>query len=957
VTTPSGAATYSLSVEGIADDYFRVRRFRGHEAISEAYRFEIEVGATPGEDDAIEVSALGKRATFVWSNGGQRRAFYGVVAAVDLIDQREEDGLPTSVFRIKFVPRLWLLKKRKRTRVFQSMSVADVVTAVLAEWGIGVRLQLSHTYVPHEYCTQYEESDYRFILRLLAEAGIFFYFPAGPPVAGGTAGAAMDGVLGAVAAGVGSALGGAMGGVVGGLASSVASAAQPVLPGHTVVLADDAGFYPGIGGNDSAGLAATTASAIVSDVAGAAAGMAGLGGVAGDVVGAVAGAAASIAGNLLQTSAPPLYFVSILGTTLSLLDKITHFAIERRVRADVASFRDYDPARPLLRLDSSARSSVPPAASAVVDAVAAGVGALAGAVGGSLASTVSDGLSTLASAANKTGQLEVYDHDAGFLFPKWSTVRDEAPRILRQERRRAKTARGESGCPGLAPAHRFAVRNHFTPRVDGDYAVTRVEHRGQGASGAFHGTGNGQRDDDVGYKCSFACVPAKVTFLPPRPKRRSVQVCLTATVVGPKGEEIYVDAMGQIKVQFHWDREGHRDERSSCWIRTMHPWAGAGWGVQFIPRVGMEVIVVFEAGDPDRPLVIGSVANATHPTPFHLPKDKTRSGWRTQSSPGGSGHNELSFEDQHGKEQMYLHAQRDLDEVVLRNHTASVQGDERFTIEGSRIDQVKKDLHTRVDGDVAAHIGGSETVEVNGSRLHAVTGNVDLTVVGARTERVKGRDRLDVQDLADHVYADDLTTRVRGCMTTLVGKADKKRAWLTHAEGTATLSSMDRTEVSSEKELVLRVGDSAIHIKKDRIDIKSPQVTVTGGGGGMSASPDGLRIDSKGDAQIKVKEKLLLKTDGGASLSMDSEAALDGAKIKLGTAGQAKDAQEDKPPPPTTVTLVDEDGKPLPNARFVVVTDAGDQLNGVTDKDGKASMTIVGGGKIRFPDYGKVKGS
>ena len=118
-----------------------MRRFRGREAISEAYSFEVDVSAEPGSDEAVEVAALGERATFVWSYGGQQRAFYGVVAAVQVIGKHEVSELRATLFRLKVVPRLWLLKKRKRTRVFQNMRVSDVVSAVLGEWGIGVRWQ------------------------------------------------------------------------------------------------------------------------------------------------------------------------------------------------------------------------------------------------------------------------------------------------------------------------------------------------------------------------------------------------------------------------------------------------------------------------------------------------------------------------------------------------------------------------------------------------------------------------------------------------------------------------------------------------------------------------------------------------------------------------------------------------------------------------------------------------
>ena len=196
-----------------------------------------------------------------------------------------------------------------------------------------------------------------------------------------------------------------------------------------------------------------------------------------------------------------------------------------------------------------------------------------------VASAVDTVVSTVGAVTGAPGALlEVYEHHNPFLFPKWAFATEEAPRMLRQERRRASMATGESGCSDLAPAHAFTLADHPVSELDQAYVVTSVEHRGQ----THPQSGTEWRV----YWNAFECASAKLTYVPRRPKRESVQVMLTATVVGPPGEEIWVDPMGQIKVQFHWDREGNFDANSSCWIRVMQPWAGAGWGHQFIPRVG-----------------------------------------------------------------------------------------------------------------------------------------------------------------------------------------------------------------------------------------------------------------------------------------------------------------------------------------------------------------------------------
>jgi type VI secretion system secreted protein VgrG len=369
----------------------------------------------------------------------------------------------------------------------------------------------------------------------------------------------------------------------------------------------------------------------------------------------------------------------------------------------------------------------------------------------------------------------------------------------------------------------------------------------------------------------------------------------------------------------------------------------------------MEVVVTFLGGDVDRPLITGCVPNAINGPPFALPGNRTRSGIRTRTTPGGSGNNELSFEDALGREQIYLRAQRDLDEVIERNHTLLVRAEECLRVLGSRTDIVEGNAIARVGGVREDHVDGDCTSRVHGNRIDAVTGNSDERVSGTRTMRVEGRERHDVEHDAELAYAEDLTVRVRGCMTTLVGKHDKKRSWMTHAEGVAKLSSLDATEVSSEGEILLKVGKSSIRITADKIEIQSPAVAVKGSGGGLSASDDGLCLSSKGDVRLLSGERLLLKTRDGASLSMQKEVKVDGEKILLNSPEQAKDPPPKDPEPPTKVAFADHEGKPMAHERFVVVMEDGSQMGGMTDKDGKAEMELKSGGKVTFPDLSQAR--
>ena len=648
-----------------------------------------------------------------------------------------------------------------------------------------------------------------------------------------------------------------------------------------MICGDDAARYPPLRGDDAGALAASTVASLapaIGDIRGVG------GGVTGAVLGgasAVAGVAGTIIADLADLAegdrgGPVLRFLTNEEAAVAKQDKVTRFSLSNTVRSSAAAFRDYDPDRPAVRLQSAAVSTHPfppspfeiaaAAAAAAENVITAAQSVVPGAVGA--LGAVGSAVSTIDAAANQVGAalgqkvpFEVYEHHSPFLFPKWAFGSDEAPRILRQKRRRASVAAGEGGCSDLCPGHRFSLEGHPAPQLDGSYLVVRVEHRGQT-----------QPEDGkpwTVYWNRFECAPAEMTYVPARPRRESVQVSLTATVVGPPGEEIYVDARAQIKVQFHWDREGRRDAHSSCWIRTMQPWAGAGWGHQFIPRVGMEVVVVFEGGDPDKPMVLGTLYNGTHPPPFVLPAHKTRSGWRTQSSPGGGGNNELSFEDAAHNEQIYVHAQRDLDEVVERDHTLLVKRDEHLHVVGAQTSTVDGNRVEKVLGSAASAISGDETLTVAGSRLDVVSQSREARITEDLTTKIGRRERREVAGRSDLSIDGDYTVRTKGCHTTIVGRHDKKRSYVLRVEGTAQISTSETIELDAEKGLTLRCGKSFVKIGKDRVEIVAPSVSVRGEGAGFDASAGQLKVRAKKDALLS-SETILLKTKD-ASLALQKD--------------------------------------------------------------------------------------
>ena len=195
-------------------------------------------------------------------------------------------------------------------------------------------------------------------------------------------------------------------------------------------------------------------------------------------------------------------------------------------------------------------------------------------------------------------------------------------------------------------------------------------------------------------------------------------------MVGKSGEEIWTDEFGRVKVQFHWDRRGKKDEDSSCWIRVAHGWAGQGFGAFFLPRIGQEVIVSFLDGDPDSPIVTGGVYNASQAFPEALPANQTRSGIRSQSSKGGGGSNEVRFEDKKDAEELYLHAQKDMKTLVENDRACTVaKGNETLLV---------------TEGTRAVTVGGDETHTSQANFTHGVSKNYELKIDGDLTITVSG---------------------------------------------------------------------------------------------------------------------------------------------------------------------------------------------------------------------------
>jgi len=224
-------------------------------------------------------------------------------------------------------------------------------------------------------------------------------------------------------------------------------------------------------------------------------------------------------------------------------------------------------------------------------------------------------------------------------------------------------------------------------------------------------------------------------------------------VVGPPGEEIFTDKYGRVKVQFHWDREGKNNADSSCWLRVSTSWAGQKWGSIHIPRIGQEVIVIFLEGDPDRPLVMGSVYNADMMPPYDLPANKTQSGIKSRSSKGGgpANYNEIMFEDLKGSELIRTHAEKDQLVEVENDRTVIVGHDESIKVENSRTENVKHDETVTVEGNRKHSVVGEEQIQTDGD-LHLTASQNQNEKVGMTYSRQVG---MNIYDKANMNYAMD----------------------------------------------------------------------------------------------------------------------------------------------------------------------------------------------------------
>ena len=440
--------------------------------------------------------------------------------------------------------------------------------------------------------------------------------------------------------------------------------------------------------------------------------------------------------------------------------------------------------------------------------------------------------SSVAGGAKGTEQYRRFDYPG-----KFDAV-DEGDRLARLRLEESESlslvVNGTTTYRGLRSGQKLDVADHYRRDVNQSYHVLSASH--SGAEGGYR-----SKDGEGGFtfETRFEGIPHAVPFRPaPVTPKSIVHGTQTAVVVGPAGEEIYVDKYGRVKVQFFWDQAGKKDEKSSCWVRVSSVWAGKTWGAIHTPRIGQEVVVDFLEGDPDRPIIVGRVYNAEQMPPYDLPANSTQSGIKSRSAKGGSpaNFNEFRFEDKKGSEQVFFHAEKNSDIEVEKDETHWVGNDRKKTIDHDETAHVKHDRTETVDNN--------ETVTIHG--LRAVTVDKDDTVTvksGNRTVVVQqGNEskKVSMGNLATDVTAGNASLKVgQGNLSTDVSMGNIS---MKAGVGKITYEALQGIE--------FKVGQNSVKIDQKGITIKGLMVSVEGS---VQTEIKGLMTKVNASAMLTVK--------------------------------------------------------------------------------------------------------
>jgi type VI secretion system secreted protein VgrG len=488
---------------------------------------------------------------------------------------------------------------------------------------------------------------------------------------------------------------------------------------------------------------------------------------------------------------------------------------------------------------------------------------------------------TAKKAADRDTSLEIYDCPGEYTLPSVGATLSEIR--LQELQTSRKVGNGKSNCRRLLPGFKFTLADHARPDLNREYLLTRVLHFGTQLQALKEAAGTATANE---YRAEFGCIPSNIQFRParvtPRPLLAGSQ---TAIVTGPKGEEIYPDEHGRIKVQFHWDREGKRDEKSSCWIRVSQTWAGPSWGAISIPRIGQEVIVQFLEGNPDLPIITGTVYNGDNRPPFGLPGGKSQAGFKSNSTLGGGGYNEFIMDDTKGKELIRVHGQFDKDTTIehdLREHVLNDRSrdvtnneaikigvDQTYSIGSNQSGTVGKDKTIKVGSNHTESIGASKSMTVGANHRESIGSNMTITVGSNLTETVAinyaetvgAAMELTIGAAMTHTVGAALVQSVGASKSVNIGVNYTKNVGSNSSESVGgnrsssvgkddSLSVAKKLSVDAGDQIILKTGKASITMKKDgTITIEGKDITIKGSG----------EINAKASKDIVMKGKKILQ--------------------------------------------------------------------------------------------------
>jgi type VI secretion system secreted protein VgrG len=462
---------------------------------------------------------------------------------------------------------------------------------------------------------------------------------------------------------------------------------------------------------------------------------------------------------------------------------------------------------------------------------------------------------------------EIYDYPGEYL------QRGEGQNLteLRMEEAEATydTVEAASDCRSFCPGGKFTLKRHeCTTESKKCYLVKAINHS------ASNETYIGSEEEGEEYSNTFSCIPADVVFRPSRiTPKPLVQGPQTAVVVGPSGEEIYTDKYGRVKFQFHWDRKGKRDEKSSCWVRVSQPWAGENWGGVIIPRIGLEVIVEFLEGDPDRPIVTGRVYNAEQMPPYSLPGNKTQTGMKSRSSPGGgaANFNEIRFEDKKGQEQLFIHAEKDQAIEVENDENHSVGNNEKITIGNDRTESVGNNETITIGSNRTEQVGVNETVTIGSNRSVTIGSNKTETITINKAETIGAAKELTIGGLYQVSVGAVMNETVALAKTQEVGAT---KATIVAGNVTENYHSSQTTDVSKNhtesvgKNQSIKVGENQSTSVGKNISIEAgDQIVIKTGKASITMKKDGtitikgkdISVDGSGKINVKASNNITMK--------------------------------------------------------------------------------------------------